>query len=372
MTPLLAPELMKRLDQLEILTRKQFAGRLRGEQRSTRKGHSLEFADYRSYVQGDDIRFIDWKIFARLDRLFLKMFMEEEDLFVHFFLDVSHSMGLGEPEKLLYAKKLAAALSYVSLAATHRVSIYPFARSLREPFPSTRGKGQVRRVLRYLERLAPDGETRSLEGFRLFRRRILGAGYVFVITDLLDKAGVEEALKLMLSGRFEVVVFHVLSPDEEEIAWDGEWRLVDVEDGEAVSVSINESFREEYAKTVRAFRGEHKAVCHKLGFQYVPVRTDFPVEALVRPASEGGMPVHLKPKSGLGAEAYEIAFTEAAVTISASTRAGFLYGLITTGQILRGAKQHPNTLVFPSGGTIADEPGLVWRGTHLEDRKSVV
>ncbi|HTN61084.1 MAG TPA: family 20 glycosylhydrolase, partial [Devosia sp.] len=92
----------------------------------------------------------------------------------------------------------------------------------------------------------------------------------------------------------------------------------------------------------------------------------FPVEALVRPASEGGMPVHLTPKTGLGPEAYEIAFTEAAVTISATTRSGFLYGLITIGQILRGAKQHPNTLIFPAGGSISDEPGLAWRGTHLD------
>ena len=92
----------------------------------------------------------------------------------------------------------------------------------------------------------------------------------------------------------------------------------------------------------------------------------FPVEALVRPAAEGGMPMRLKPKAGLGKEAYEIAFAEAAVTVFATTRAGFLYGLITIGQILRGAKQHPNTLIFPAGGSITDEPGLVWRGTHLD------
>src|SRR5262245_37812051 len=103
MSSLFTPDLLRSLDQLEILTRKQFAGRLRGEQRSTRKGNSLEFADYRTYVQGDDVRFIDWKIFGRLDRLFLKLFMEEEDLFVHFFLDTSHSMAMGTPEKLLYA-----------------------------------------------------------------------------------------------------------------------------------------------------------------------------------------------------------------------------------------------------------------------------
>ena len=278
---LLSPELMRKLDHVEILTRKQFAGRIRGEQRSIRKGHSLEFADYRSYVPGDDIRFIDWKVFARLDRLFLKLFMEEEDLFVHVLLDVSHSMGLGEPPKFQYAKQLAAALSYVALAANHRVSIFPFAETLRAPFPSTRGKGQIRRILSYLERLEAHGETHALDGVRLFRQKILGTGFIFVISDLLDKSGFEPVLKHMLSGRFEVVVFHLLAPDEEEVAMDGDWRLVDIEDGERVTISVSHAFKEQYAETVRKFRGEHKEICHRLGFQYVPVRSDFPLEALL-------------------------------------------------------------------------------------------
>ena len=280
-SPLVTPELLKKLDQIEILTRKQFTGRIRGEQRSTRKGHSLEFADYRAYVQGDDLRHIDWKIFARLDRVFLKLFMEEEDLFVHLFLDASHSMGMGHPEKFLYARRLAAAISYVSLAASHRISIFPFATSLRESFPSTRGRAQIGRVLDYLEKLFPDGGTKSLDGMRLFRRRILGSGFVIVISDLLDKSGVEEALKLMLSGRYEVVVFHLLSPEEEEVPWEGDWRVVDVEDGEAVSVSLGAAFKEQYAETVRRFRGEHQSICRRLGFHYVPVRTDFPLEVLL-------------------------------------------------------------------------------------------
>jgi uncharacterized protein (DUF58 family) len=190
-------------------------------------------------------------------------------------------MALGDPEKLLYAKKLVAALSYVSLAAAHRVSIFPFAQTLGEPLPSTRGKAQIGKVAAYLDRLRPEGETHSLSGMRLFRRRILGSGYVFVISDLLDKKGVEDALKLMLSGRFEVVVFHLLSPDEETVAWEGDWRLVDVEDGESESISITEGFKEEYARTVRAFRGEHQEICRRLGFHYVPVRTDFPIDVLL-------------------------------------------------------------------------------------------
>ena len=109
--PLLEPQFLHRLEQLELVSRKIFLGRLKGERRSKRKGQSVEFADFRNYVPGDDLRFIDWNLYARLDRLFIKLFLEEEDL--HFFclIDTSTSMEFGEPTKLLYAKQLAAALA---------------------------------------------------------------------------------------------------------------------------------------------------------------------------------------------------------------------------------------------------------------------
>src|SRR6188508_840230 len=112
---LLSPQLLAQLERLELMSRKIFRGRMKGERRSKRKGQSVEFADFRNYVPGDDLRFIDWNLYARMDRLFLKLFLEEEDLHVYILIDASTSMEFGEPTKLQYAKQLAAALGYIGL-----------------------------------------------------------------------------------------------------------------------------------------------------------------------------------------------------------------------------------------------------------------
>src|SRR3954466_10382777 len=120
---LLPPDLMAQLERLELVSRKIFRGRMKGERRSKRKGQSVEFADFRGYVPGDDLRFIDWNTYARLDRLFLKMFLEEEDLHFYSLLDSSPSMGFGDPTKLRCAKQLAAALGFIGLVRGDRVRI---------------------------------------------------------------------------------------------------------------------------------------------------------------------------------------------------------------------------------------------------------
>src|SRR5438552_7520176 len=112
---LLDPTFMARLDQLDLISRKLLAGKMKGERRSKRRGQSVEFADYRNYVVGDDLRFIDWNIYARLDKLFLKLFLEEEDLSLYILLDVSKSCDYGEPNKAYYLKQVAASLAYIGL-----------------------------------------------------------------------------------------------------------------------------------------------------------------------------------------------------------------------------------------------------------------
>ena len=120
MTQLLSPELLARLERMELVSRKIFRGRLKGERRSRRKGQSVEFTDFRNYVAGDDLRFIDWNLYARLDRLYLKLFLEEEDLHFHTIVDASESMNFGEPTKLFYAKQLAASLGFVGRSSSSR------------------------------------------------------------------------------------------------------------------------------------------------------------------------------------------------------------------------------------------------------------
>src|SRR5687767_11186908 len=120
---LLDPAFMARLDQLDVMSRKLLAGKMKGERRSKRRGQSVEFADYRNYVVGDDLRFIDWNVYARLERLFLKLFLEEEDLALYLLCDMSRSTDYGNPNKAYYVKQVAAALGYVGLVNYNRVTV---------------------------------------------------------------------------------------------------------------------------------------------------------------------------------------------------------------------------------------------------------
>jgi uncharacterized protein (DUF58 family) len=206
--------------------------------------------------------------------------MEEEDLFVYVLLDASQSMGLGEPAKLPFAKKMAAALSYLALAGTHRVAVQAFDAALRPALPLVRGRGGFPRVTSYIESVRAGGATDTRSAFTDFRRRLRGSGLVFLISDLFDRNGILDGLKQFLAGRFDVTALHVLAPDEEEPAFDGDWRLVDIEDGGEVPLSMSAQLLEAYGKTVRAFRGEQQALCARLGFRYLPIRSDLTMESM--------------------------------------------------------------------------------------------
>jgi uncharacterized protein (DUF58 family) len=192
---LLPPDIMAQLERLELVTRKIFRGRMKGERRSKRKGQSVEFADFRQYVPGDDLRSLDWNLYARLDKLIIKLFLEEEDL--HFFtlIDASLSMDFGQPTKLQYAKQLAAALGFVGLIRADRVRIETLGQSVANRGPVLRGRRGVWRMLDYLDGIEA-GETISLaDGVKNFCVRNTGKGVVVLITDLMDKNGYESALR---------------------------------------------------------------------------------------------------------------------------------------------------------------------------------
>src|SRR6266516_2743282 len=168
--PLLDPQFLARLEQLELVSRKIFLGRMKGERRSKRKGQSVEFADYRNYVIGDDLRFLDWNLFARLDRLFILLFMEEEDLHFYILLDNSLSMDFGTPSKLHFAKQLAAALGFIGLVNMDRVVIEAFNDRLTQSMPAARGRRSLWRLLDFLAKVEPAGPSdlqKSLKTFSL-------------------------------------------------------------------------------------------------------------------------------------------------------------------------------------------------------------
>jgi len=278
---LLDADFLKRLETLQLTTRRVFAGRMRGERRSHRRGVSVEFADYRDYVRGDDTRFIDWNIYGRLDRLFLKLFIEEQDLYLYLLVDTSKSMAFGEPNKMLYAKQLAAALGYIGLSNLDKTGVFAFAEGERDLLAPTRGKSQVWRLLRFLNDLEADGQTSLLNICKGFVVRRPIKGIVVLISDLLDGEGYEEALKWFLRGNYEVYVIHLLAPEEIEPTVRGHLELIDVETQWGVEVSVTDPLLRFYRQTVEAFCGGIKSFCTQYGMNYILARTSTPFDRLI-------------------------------------------------------------------------------------------
>src|SRR5262245_15723765 len=187
--PLLSPEFLHRLEQLELVSRKIFSGRMKGDRLSKRKGQSVEFADYRQYAVGDDLRFLDWNLYARLDRLFLRLFLEEEDLHVHLLIDNSLSMDFGKPSKLLFAKQVAAALGFVGLVNLDRVAVEAFNDRLSQSMAAVRGRRSLWRLLEFFDKLAPAGPSDLTKAMKAFSMRCPGKGVAIVLSDFLDKSG---------------------------------------------------------------------------------------------------------------------------------------------------------------------------------------
>ncbi len=211
---LLSSEFLTQLERLAIVSRRAFRGRMRGERKSPRKGMSVEFSDYRQYGVGDDLRYVDWNIYGRLDRLYLKLFVDEEDLCLHLLLDGSGSMSFGEPSKLRYAARLAAALGFVGLVNHERVGVAVVRDRMAEGWNPTRGRGQLLSLLDFAARLRAGGPTGLSEGLAAYALRSREAGVAVLISDLLDPVGYEAGLKALLERRFDVHVIHVLAPEE--------------------------------------------------------------------------------------------------------------------------------------------------------------
>ena len=278
---LLPPDLMARLERLELVTRKVFRGRMKGERRSKRKGQSVEFADFRSYVPGDDLRTLDWNLYARLDKLIIKLFMEEEDLHFYTLVDASLSMGFGEPTKLEYAKQLAAALGFVGLVRTDRVRIETLGQDLQHRGPVLRGRKSVWRMLDYVSGIEP-GETASLaDGVKNFCLRNSGRGIVVLITDLMDKNGYEAALRYLVSRRQDVYVIHVLSQEELDPEVKGDLRLVDCEDQDVAEITVSAPLLARYKMTLNAFVAGAQEFCAKRGINYLLANNQTPVKDLI-------------------------------------------------------------------------------------------
>jgi len=279
--PLLSPELLAQLERLELVSRKIFRGRIKGERRSLRKGQSVEFADFRGYVPGDDLRFVDWNTYARLDKLFLKLFLEEEDLHFYALIDASESMNFGTPTKFEFAKRLAAALGFIGLIRSDRVKIETLGQPAAQPGLTLRGRQSVWRLLDHLDGIQP-GETVSLSaGIKNFCVRNSGRGIVVLISDLLDKNGYEEGLRYLMAQRMDPYIVHVLSAEEVDPEIKGDLRLIDCEDANETEISVSVPLLKRYKQTLAAFVSGVQEYCTRRGMGYLLARSNQSVDQLV-------------------------------------------------------------------------------------------
>jgi uncharacterized protein (DUF58 family) len=278
---LLSPQLLAQLERLELVSRKVFRGRMKGERKSKRKGQSVEFADFRQYVPGDDLRFIDWNLFARMERLYLKLFLEEEDLHFYALIDASTSMDFGEPTKLQFAKQLAASLGFIGLCRADRVKIESLGTSSRKPGPALRGRASLWRMMEYLEGIEPGENVSLAEGVRNFCLRNSGKGILVLITDLMDKEGYEKAMRFLVAQQMDVYVLHVLCPEELNPELKGDLKLIDCEDEDIAEVTVSRPLMDKYKRTLASFLDGAREFCTRRGMSYLMTSTETPVETLV-------------------------------------------------------------------------------------------
>lgn len=279
---------LRKLEQLSLVARRVRAGRIKGERRSTKRGTAIEFADYRSYTKGDDLRRVDWNIYARLERPFIKLLEEEEDLAVHLLLDASGSMdwGKGETHKLRYGLRLTGALAQMALTTGDRVTVKMVAEMGRAGganscFGPVRGTGHAFRLFGWLSEQSAGGMTDLTAALQSYARSGVRPGLVLLISDLLSPAGFREGVSTLQEHGHEVGIIQLLSPDELDPPLSGDLRLVDAETGDAQDVTIDRPLEELYRRRLGEWQQDTAAWCRGRQAHFVPVSTEFPWDRLI-------------------------------------------------------------------------------------------
>lgn len=278
---LLDASFMARLDQLDIVSRKILAGKLKGERRSKRRGQSVEFADYRNYSIGDDLRFIDWNVYARLDKLFLKLFLEEEDLALHIIVDVSKSCDYGNPNKALYIKQVAAALGYIGLVNYNRVVIAAMADGITAETGALRGRRRVAQMIDFVNKLEPAGPSHFANACKRFALANRQKGVCVVLSDFYDKGGYENGLRYVAGGKYDLFCVQVLSPQEINPELQGDLKLRDLEDDDMAEVSMTQPLMKQYKANLNAYCLSLKEYVTRRGGTYLFTSTAVPFDTLV-------------------------------------------------------------------------------------------
>jgi uncharacterized protein (DUF58 family) len=289
---LFSVDFLRRLERLALVARHASIGKTQGERRSPKRGQSVEFSDFRPYVAGDDFRRIDWNAYARLERFFIKLFVEEEDLTIHLLVDSTRSMDWGEPNKLGYAVRVAGALGYIALAGLDRVTVTALGDGQGLPdggyFSPHRGKRQALALFQFLQAVArtkPPRRSQTLDPARALQayannRAASGMsqpGSLILISDL-ENDGWVEGLRALASRGFEISVIHILSPDEVEPIISGDLKLIDSEDSSAIEITADYDLLSRYKNSLQEWQSTLQHFCSSRGILYIPLQTSLPLE----------------------------------------------------------------------------------------------
>ncbi len=274
-------QFVKTLESLNVLARRLLAFEARSDRPSHRRGASIEFADYRSYAPGDEIRYIDWNVYARHGSLFVKEFTAEENVHVAVLLDISASMTFGRPPKIDAARELAAALGYIALVNFDTVSFYTLGTALKAESLFLRGKGQVFALLGAVDGVKPGGVT-EFKSLATPMQRLKGRSVVILVTDFYDPAGYSEGIRALLAQRHQVHLIHVVAREELEPPERGRWHLVDLETAREREVTLAPEILERYRRRLREYCSEIERFARDHELYYARVRSDEPLEKRIR------------------------------------------------------------------------------------------
>jgi uncharacterized protein (DUF58 family) len=291
--PLFDDEFQRKLESLALVSRRVFAGRMRAERRSKKKGSGVEFADHRAYAPGDDFRFVDWNVYRRFGRLLVRLYEEEEDLSIYFIVDCSGSMGFGSPSKFDQARRLCAALAYVGLANLDRVTLFAASASGGSVLPATRGKNRIFKVLQYLEHLETGGVTQLESSLKTFAAQHKRRGLALLISDLYDPKGFEAGINVLRYNKFEPYVLHMVEPGSAALARGsilGDVNVYDCETGEEREVTVTEQVLAQIQTAHRDYDAAIQRFCTQRHVPYFAAPADLPFDELVlRVLRRGGV-----------------------------------------------------------------------------------
>ena len=279
--PLFDDEFQRKLEMLALVSRRVFAGRLRAERRSKKKGSGLEFADHRDYVPGDDFRSVDWNVYQRFGKLLVRLYEEEEDLSIYLIVDCSSSMGFGGKKKFDQARRLCAALAYVGLANLDRVTIVGVNDAVISRMPTTRGKGRIFKVFEFLSALEPGGVTDLGAALKTFVAQHKRRGLAVLFSDLYDPAGFEAGINVLRFNKFEPYLVELIDPAEARPALKGDVRIYDCETGEERELTVTDGMLDKMQQAVGDYRASIERFCAQKQVPYFPAGVNTPFDELV-------------------------------------------------------------------------------------------